>query len=72
MQPKEIGSSHAVMEIVFKGNPQQFADAVLLKTFEGFGLEIIEVTEEQVKIRFTENQDQAPTQEDITPEPAQG
>lgn len=59
MQPKEIGSSHAVMEIVFKGSPQQFADAVLLKTFEGFGLEIVEVTEEQVKIRFTGNEDQA-------------
>jgi len=65
MQPKEIGSSHAVMEIVFKGSPQQFADAVFLKTFEGFGLEIVEVTEEQVKIRFTENQDQPAEQKGI-------
>ncbi len=71
MQPKEIGSSHAVMEIVFKGSPQQFADAVFLKTFEGFGLEIVEVTEEQVRIRFTENQDQAAERKGIAPQTAQ-
>ncbi len=64
MQPKEIGSAHAVMEIVYKGSPEQFANAVLLKTFDGFGLELAEVTPEQVKIRFVENQ------ETMVPEPA--
>ena len=54
MQPKEIGSSSAVMEILYKGSPEQFADAVLLKTFEGFGLEISDVTPEMVTIRFVE------------------
>jgi hypothetical protein len=62
MQPKEIGSAHAVMEIVYKGSPAQFADAVLLKTFEGYGLEIAEVSEELVKIRFVEDQEE-PVQE---------
>ena len=54
MQPKEIGSSSAVMEILYKGSPGQFADAVLLKTFEGFGLEISDVSTETVNIRFVE------------------
>ncbi|MDD9302088.1 MAG: hypothetical protein HUK40_06980 [Desulfobacter sp.] len=63
MQPKEIGTSHAVLEILYKGSPKQFADAVLLKTFEGFGLEIVEVTPDQVKIRFVENQAAVEVQE---------
>ena len=54
MQPKEIGASHAVLEIIYKGSPRQFADAVLLKTFEGFGIEVEAVTPEQISIRFTE------------------
>jgi len=54
MQPKEIASESAVMELLYKGSPAQFADAVLLKTFEGFGLEITEVTPDTVTIRFVE------------------
>jgi len=57
MQPKEIGSDKAVMEIVFKGSPEQFADAVMLKTFAGFGIEVAEVTEQMVFIRFIEKQE---------------
>lgn len=60
MQPKEIGSDKAVMEIVFKGSPEQFADAVMLKTFVGFGIEVAEVTDQMVFIRFIEKQDQLP------------
>jgi hypothetical protein len=56
MQPKEIGSDKAVMEIVFKGSPEQFADAVMLKTFDGFGIEVAEVTEQMVFIHFIEKQ----------------
>lgn len=60
MQPKEIGSVKAVMEIVFKGSPEQFADAVMLKTFVGFGIEVAEVTNQMVFINFIEKQDQLP------------
>lgn len=66
MQPKEIGSAHAVMEIVYKGSPEQFADAVMLKTFEGFGIEIVDVTEETVQIRFVEEHQEPAVSE---PEP---
>lgn len=54
MQPKEIGSTNAVMEIVFRGGSKQFADALMLKTFDGFGIEIVEVTDQMVSIRFIE------------------
>lgn len=54
LQPKEIGSDSAVVEVLYKGGPEQFADAVLLKTFAGFGLEIVEVTPEMVSIRFVD------------------
>ncbi|WDP91078.1 MAG: hypothetical protein HUN04_15800 [Desulfobacter sp.] len=59
IQPREIGSNSAVMEVTFKGSSRQFADALLLKTFDGFGIEIAEVTDEQVSIRFTEAGGQA-------------
>ncbi len=60
MQPREIGTDKAVMEIVFKGSPEQFADAVMLKTFVGFGIEVGDVTENMVSIRFIEKQDDLP------------
>lgn len=60
MQPKEIGTDKAVMEIVFKGTPEQFADAVMLKTFVGFGIEVAEVTDQMIFIHFIEKQEQLP------------
>jgi len=54
MQPKEMGSNYAVMEIFYKGKPVQFVDAVMLKTFDSFGLEFSEVTDTAVTIQFIE------------------
>ncbi len=54
MQPKEMGSNYAILEIFYKGKSSQFADAVMLKTFESFGLEILDVTDDIVFIRFIE------------------
>ncbi|MBU0972138.1 MAG: hypothetical protein KKC20_15910 [Proteobacteria bacterium] len=64
MQPKEIGTDNAVMEVVFKGSPEQFAHAVMLKSFDGFGIEVAEVTDQSVSIRFIEKQDGLPRAED--------
>ncbi|MCF8093126.1 MAG: hypothetical protein K9K40_11795, partial [Desulfotignum sp.] len=55
IQPKEIGSDQAVMELVYKGTPSHFADSIMLKTFDGFGIEIAEVTDSLVKIRFIDD-----------------
>ena len=60
MQPKEIGTDKAVMELVFKGSPEQFADAVMLKTFAGFGIELTEVTDQMVFIHFIEKREELP------------
>ncbi len=54
MQPKEIGTDYAVLQIFYKGRPAQFADAVMLKTFEGFGLEISDVSDDLVSVKFIE------------------
>ncbi len=54
LQPKEMGSTSAIMEVFYKGKPVQFADTIMLKTFESFGLEISEVTDELVVIKFIE------------------
>ncbi len=54
MQPLEVGSNSAVMEVFYKGKATQFADAVMLKTFDSFGLEIFDVTDSFVTIRFIE------------------
>jgi len=54
MQPKEMGSNYAVMQIFYKGNSSQFADAVMLKTFDSFGLEFSDITDTLVTIKFIE------------------
>lgn len=57
MQPREMSSNSAVLEVFYKGNPSQFADNVILKTFDTFGLEIVEVTDNLVTIKFIEKED---------------
>ncbi len=54
MQPKEMGSNYAVMQIFYKGQSSQFADAVMLKTFDSFGLEFSDITDNLVTITFIE------------------
>jgi hypothetical protein len=63
MQPKEIGSDYAVLQIFYKGKPAQFADGVMLKTFEGFGLEISDVTDDLVSVKFIEKSAETPINE---------
>lgn len=57
MQPREMGSDYALLELFYKGKPAQFADTVMLKTFKEFGLEIMDVTDSLVTIRFIEKQE---------------
>nr|WP_321401926.1 hypothetical protein [uncultured Desulfobacter sp.] len=52
ISPRELGSSHAIMEVSYKGTPAQFANAVMLKTFEEFGIEVSMVSDNAVKIKF--------------------
>lgn len=52
ISPRELGSSHAIMEVIYKGTPARFANAVMLRTFEKFGIEVSMVSDDAVKIRF--------------------
>ncbi len=54
MQPSEMGSNYAVMQIFYKGKSSQFADMLMLKTFGSFGLEISDVRDDFLNIRFIE------------------
>ncbi|MCP4671471.1 MAG: hypothetical protein GY857_09195, partial [Desulfobacula sp.] len=45
MQPREMGSDYAVIQVFYKGKATQFADMIMLKTFESFGLEISDVSD---------------------------
>lgn len=57
MLQKEIGSSSALVQIVYQGSPSRFADAVMLKTFDTFGLEITDVADQRVTLRFIEKEE---------------
>ena len=54
MQPREMGSDYAVIQVFYKGKAAQFADMIMLKTFESFGLEISDVSDDFINIRFIE------------------
>ncbi|MBC2705547.1 hypothetical protein [Desulfobacula sp.] len=56
LQPKEMGTNYTVMQVFYKGKPSQFADAVMLKTFDSFGLEISDVIDDIVFIKFIEKE----------------
>ena len=52
LKMREMSSDTAVMAVSYQGTARSLADALLLKTFEGFGLDIYEVTAEVVRIRL--------------------
>jgi hypothetical protein len=54
LQHREIASNHAVIQIFYKGRSSQFANTLMLKTFEDFGLEISDVRDNFINIRFIE------------------
>lgn len=68
MQPKEIGSNHGLLEMFYKGDSSKFANALMLKTFDDFGFEFVEVTDELVFIRLIQKTEEKPDSEDSNPE----
>ena len=69
MLQKEIGSNSALVQILYKGTPTRFADALMLKTFDSFGLEITEVADDLVTLRFIEKEQAPETHQGSTPMP---
>lgn len=54
MQPKEMGTNYAILEMFYKGKADQFANALMLKTFDNFGFEFLEVSGDLVSIQLIE------------------
>lgn len=52
LKMQEMSTDRAVMVVNYQGNTRSLADALLLKTFDGFGIDIYEVTADAVRIRL--------------------
>jgi hypothetical protein len=52
VQTKELGADQAIVSILFQGNADKLAQALLLKTFKSFGLEIYDVRDRSLTIKF--------------------
>ena len=52
VQTKELGADQAIVSILFKGNVEKLAQALLLKTFDSFGIEIYNVKDRSFTIKF--------------------
>ncbi len=52
LKMKEMSTDRAVMAVSYQGDTRSLADALLLRTFTGFGIDIYEVTPEAVYIRL--------------------
>ncbi len=52
IQTKELGSDQAVADIIFQGNARKLADALMLQTFDSFGIEISDVKDNSLTIKF--------------------
>jgi hypothetical protein len=49
-----MSADRAEMAVNYQGNARSLADALLLKTFSGFGIDIFEVTAEAIRIRLVD------------------
>ncbi len=52
IQTKELGSDQAVADIIFQGSSKQLSDALMLQSFNSFGIEISDVTDNSLTIKF--------------------
>ncbi len=52
LKMKEMSADRAAMAINYRGSTRSLADALLLKTFSGFGIDIFDVTPEAISLRL--------------------
>lgn len=52
VQIKEMKSDEVTTEVLFKGSPKELADALMLKTFVMFGININEISGNHLKIKL--------------------
>jgi hypothetical protein len=51
---KEMSSDRSTLAVNYEGTARSLADALLLKTFSGFGIDIFDVTPEVIRIRLVQ------------------
>jgi hypothetical protein len=52
LQMKEMGTDSAVIRLDYQGTPQGLADALMLKSFDSFGIDIYQIEQGRLKIRL--------------------
>ena len=55
LKMKEMAVDHALIAVSYQGTARSMADALLLKTFSGFGIDIYDVTPQSIHIRLINN-----------------
>jgi hypothetical protein len=55
LKMKEMAADQAIMAVNYQGSARSLADALLLKTFSGFGVDIYDVTPQAISIRLINN-----------------
>ena len=57
VQTRELGAEQAIVDISYRGDGKALANTLMLKTFDTFGLELSDVTEDALTIRFIPKSD---------------
>ena len=57
VQTRELGAEQAIVDISYRGDGNALANTLMLKTFDTFGLELSDVTEDALTIRFIPKSD---------------
>jgi hypothetical protein len=52
LQTSEMKADEATIIVNFQGNAKELADALMLKTFESFGINIYEVSQSHLRVRL--------------------
>lgn len=60
IQTKELGADHAIVDILYQGSARRLADALMLQTFDSFDIELFNITDTALAIRFVTKKDIQP------------
>lgn len=62
IQTRELSSDNAVVDIIYQGNGRKLADALMVQTFDSFNLNISDVTDRSLTIRFIPQNGEQPVE----------
>ena len=62
VQVKEMMADSALLSVAYKGKPRDLADALMLRAFDTFGINIYDVSADQLKVQLISNAPSVKTQ----------